>query len=64
VKGGFAPDTRNNLILRSASLITSSGNLIVPVFDNASQALDDEWKRESENYKKATGEADKVDEGP
>ena len=52
----------NLSLMEAGDFSINAQNLILRVFDNASQALDDEWKRESENYNKAIGEAYKVEE--
>jgi hypothetical protein len=52
----------NLSLMEAGDFSINAQNLILKVFDNASQALDDEWKRESESYKKLIGEAYKVEE--
>jgi hypothetical protein len=52
----------NLSLMEAGDFSIDARNLILKVFDNASQALDDEWKRESEFFKQAIGEAYKVEE--
>jgi hypothetical protein len=49
-------------LMESADFSINAQNVILRVFDSASNALDEEWKRESESYKKAVAEAYKIDE--
>jgi hypothetical protein len=48
--------------MESADFSINAQNVILRAFDGAVNALDDEWKRESERYKKAIAEAYKVEE--
>lgn len=49
-------------LMQSMDFSITAQNVILRVFDSASDALDEEWERESENYDKAIAEAYGVDE--
>lgn len=49
-------------LMESADFSITAENVILRVFDSASNALDEEWKRDAEDYDKRIAKAYKVDE--